>query len=118
MVRRSDTVARLGGDEFVVVCTGLTEPAVAALADRMERALCEPIPTDECVVTIGASIGIRTVSRAPEIGADVAEELVKGLLRTADAAMYQAKREGGGVRIVEYAMTPQPPASRHLPVAR
>jgi diguanylate cyclase (GGDEF)-like protein len=106
IVRRSDTVARLGGDEFVVVCTGIAEPAaVAALANRMEQALSQPVTTDDCVVTIGASIGILTVPHTAPVAVEAAEELIDDLLRTADAAMYEAKRDGGGIRIVEYVLT-------------
>jgi diguanylate cyclase (GGDEF)-like protein len=106
IVRRSDTVARLGGDEFVVVCTGIAEPAaLAALANRMEQSLSEPVATDDCVVTIGASIGILTVPHTAPVDVEAAEELVDDLLRTADAAMYEAKRDGGGTRIVEYVLT-------------
>ena len=69
-----------------------------------KSALSEPVETAECTVTVGASIGILTVPLTT-VGAVTAEELVEDLLRTADAAMYQAKREGGGIRIVEYALT-------------
>jgi diguanylate cyclase (GGDEF)-like protein len=101
IVRGSDTVARLGGDEFVVVCTGLTDDDVATLAVRIERLLSEPIGLPGGAVTIGASIGI--LSLRDTTGTEIAsEDLVSELLRAADAAMYEAKRNGGGTRTVEY----------------
>jgi diguanylate cyclase (GGDEF)-like protein len=104
IVRSTDSVARLGGDEFVVVCTGLGPDEVTALATRIERTLAEPIPGDGGPVTVGSSIGILTLPYAADAGHDV-EDLISDLLRTADAAMYEAKRDGGGTRIVEYALS-------------
>lgn len=105
MVRRSDIVARLGGDEFVVVCTGLPASVVPAFANRMEKELREPVTIGEHPVMIGASIGVISVPGATDLATDRAQDLIDDLLRTADDAMYQAKRGGGGVRIIEYALT-------------
>jgi len=77
-VRPGDTVGRLGGDEFVVVAEALPDTEAAlALADRVHAALRD----------VTASIGIVLV-RVPRDVDDV--------LRDADAAMYVAKRSGGG----------------------
>ncbi len=87
-VRESDTVARLGGDEFAVVLKEIeTAPAAAAVAQKVLRALEQPITVDSHELVAGASMGI---SIYPGDGAD-AETLIKN----ADTAMYRAKQSGG-----------------------
>lgn len=86
-VRETDTVARIGGDEFIVVSPLASDPSHAGiLAEKLLAALTRPflIRTHRC--EIGASIGI---SIFPHDGSDVST-----LLRKADSAMYQAKRQG------------------------
>lgn len=103
VVRQTDTVARLGGDEFVVVCTGLAAADTTALSARIESVLAEPIDVGDCTVVIGASIGLLSLPAVGELTDQQAEELISDLLSSADAAMYEAKRSGGGTRIVEHA---------------
>jgi len=86
-LRPSDTVARLGGDEFVVLLTDLSSPTDAArTARRLQTVINRPIDLSGQRVTVQASLGI---SVAPQDGKDAGL-----LLRQADLAMYQAKREG------------------------
>ncbi len=86
-LRQSDTLARMGGDEFTLVATDLTGPEDAAiLATRIGEALQAPFFIDGNELVVTASIGI---SVYPSDGRDVTE-----LLRSADTAMYEAKREG------------------------
>jgi diguanylate cyclase (GGDEF)-like protein/PAS domain S-box-containing protein len=80
------TVARLGGDEFAMLLPGST--GGEAVAGQILRALSAPVAVEGVVAEIGASIGI---SRSPEQGQDT-----ENLLRTADMAMYHAKRAGAG----------------------
>jgi diguanylate cyclase (GGDEF)-like protein/hemerythrin-like metal-binding protein len=88
-VREADTVARLGGDEFSVLMPGTETVAGAALvAERLFGALDQPILIGERNFRIGCSIGIALF---PEDGATA-----ENLLLHADAAMYAAKRAGGG----------------------
>jgi len=101
IVRHTDTVARLGGDEFVIVCTDLARADTAALAARIEQSIVQPIETEAGPLRVGASIGI-TSMREVTPDAALADELVNELLRAADAAMYEAKRAGGGTRSVEF----------------
>ncbi len=83
----TDTVARLGGDEFALLMKGGGDPARADLvADRIIRAVGQPITVDDKTVSVGASIGIAT---HPANGTDVSE-----LLSSADLALYQAKNDG------------------------
>ncbi|WP_298833861.1 EAL domain-containing protein [uncultured Piscinibacter sp.] len=86
-VRPGDVVARLGGDEFAVLCADLEREAHAVtLAERLQRALAEPLQIAGTEIATSASIGI-TFST---IGYQLPEEV----LRDADIAMYRAKAAG------------------------
>lgn len=86
-VRDSDTVARLGGDEFVVLLTGGLDLATE-IAGRILTSLQEPMRFGTDTIDLGASIG---VSCYPAHGQDV-----EMLMRSADIAMYRAKRDQSG----------------------
>ncbi|MEU4568346.1 bifunctional diguanylate cyclase/phosphodiesterase [Micromonospora sp. NPDC023956] len=87
-----DMVARLGGDEFAVVSTGLSGVDDARrVADRVARALAEPVPLDGLPLDVGGSIGIALF---PEHGEDFAT-----LMRHADVAMYDAKHRNDTVAV-------------------
>jgi diguanylate cyclase (GGDEF)-like protein len=89
VLRPGDTLARLSGDEFVVLCEDLDAPGeVDAIASRIHAALEEPFDLSGTNVEITASIGIAFSN----VGGHLSEEL----LGDADAAMYKAKRDGGG----------------------
>ncbi len=88
-IRPQDTVARFGGDEFMILLEDLPDEATAhAIAEQIleDMRVTEKINGYEIIVT--ASIGV-AFNRG---GADSTTDL----LRYADAAMYQAKREGKG----------------------
>jgi diguanylate cyclase (GGDEF)-like protein/PAS domain S-box-containing protein len=88
-VRISDTVARLGGDEFAILVEDGDADEVAAVADRILESLRAAFAVADHEVFVAASIGIAS---SPDYGSASAEEV----LRDADAAMYHAKRTGGG----------------------
>jgi diguanylate cyclase (GGDEF)-like protein/PAS domain S-box-containing protein len=84
--RGCDTVARLGGDEFAVLITNIrAEGDAVVVADRITRAMQEPISLGGARVGIGASVGIATAGQGAHPDA---------LLRNADVAMYRAKAAG------------------------
>jgi diguanylate cyclase (GGDEF)-like protein/PAS domain S-box-containing protein len=86
-VRRVDTVARLGGGGFALVLPRAGEPAdTERLVQGVVDSLADPFLYEGAELAVGASAG---VALFPEHGV-TAEEL----LARADAAMYQAKREG------------------------
>jgi diguanylate cyclase (GGDEF)-like protein len=87
VARRHDIPARLGGDEFVLLQTEVSDRSeTAALGDRIVDALSAPYALDERTFELGASVGIATY---PHDGRDA-----RGLLKSADAALYRAKALG------------------------
>jgi diguanylate cyclase (GGDEF)-like protein len=86
-VRQEDTVARLGGDEFVLVLWHLAEPGYAAtVARKVIEALSQPFDIEGNAVSITTSAGVGIY---PVHGED-ADTLTK----SADLALYEAKRAG------------------------
>lgn len=87
-VRSQDILARLGGDEFMIVLNQCeTADVEATVAKKIIEAIQQPIMlTAHISVTIGVSIGIASY---PIHGADIAS-----LLKAADEAMYDVKRNG------------------------
>jgi diguanylate cyclase (GGDEF)-like protein/PAS domain S-box-containing protein len=85
--RETDTVARLGGDEFIVILTRVGDPRHAeAVAAKIIDRLAEPFRLGESVVYVSASVGVTLYPQ------DARE--VEDLLKSADQAMYVAKRQG------------------------
>jgi diguanylate cyclase (GGDEF)-like protein len=106
-LRAGDTAARMGGDEFVVLFDDVaTKEAALAIAERLNQALRAPyeIGTDRRIVT--ASIGVAMGPDGPRTADDV--------VAAADAAMYDAKRRGGG-RCVLYSEDVHRPQYRRPP---
>lgn len=92
-LRPADSVARLGGDEFAILAgnaSGLAE--ATAIAIRLGEALAAPLTVNGREIHMTASIGI-ALSGWEYDSSDA-------MLRDADAAMYRAKREGGGQHAV------------------
>ena len=87
VLRTGDTVARLGGDEFLVVLPSLARVGdVEHVIEKMFGSLHEPIEVDGHRLHMSASAGI---AMHPDDGVTADD-----MLRSADAAMYEAKREG------------------------
>lgn len=108
-VRDGDTVARLGGDEFVVVLLRLHgSDDAAVVAEKMVANLCAPCKIDGAELHISTSIGVAVY---PEDGVDG-----DSLLRSADTAMYHAKRDGGA-RFSFFTTEMQETARRKLAMA-
>lgn len=83
-VRHSDVVARYGGEEFVMFLADASELAAIDRAEELREAIQKlPLPRG---LSLSASIGM-TWARNRE--SDLAD-----LIRRADKAMYEAKRQG------------------------
>ena len=83
------TVGRLGGDEFAILARVEGTSAAAALAHRALQFLEGPVRLDGLRLDSTASAGVG-------IGTDSADTFTT-VLRKADTAMYEAKRQGGTV---------------------
>ncbi|MCK4586929.1 MAG: diguanylate cyclase [Gammaproteobacteria bacterium] len=89
VLRSSDTVARLGGDEFAFVLPTVDRESPEIVAQKILDAIAEPIVDGKLTIKTAGSIG---VSLYPDHGDD--NDTIVG---KADAAMYAAKRSGGGM---------------------
>jgi diguanylate cyclase (GGDEF)-like protein len=83
-IEHKGSVARLGGDEFASTCVVASSEELVAVAQDLAETLFDPISLDGVTVRVGASIG---VSISPKHGVTHSD-----LLRSADVAMYEAKR--------------------------
>lgn len=79
-------VSRFAGDEFTILLRQTNHIAAAVLAERLVDVIAEPIALAERMITVSPSIGIAMN--------DTGDETAAELLRNADLAMYQSKREG------------------------
>nr|WSX76608.1 EAL domain-containing protein [Streptomyces sp. NBC_00899] len=93
---RGAEAARLGGDEFAVLLPGCDSPTRAQrIARTLVAALASPLSLDGLSLVLEASAGVAVF---PDHARDA-----EGLLRRADVAMYQAKRDRSGVEVYEAA---------------
>ncbi|HET9380590.1 MAG TPA: bifunctional diguanylate cyclase/phosphodiesterase [Streptomyces sp.] len=91
---RGAEAARLGGDEFAVllpVADSIT--SATRVARGLVTALGSPLDLDGLTLVLEASAGVAV---SPDHALDP-----EGLLRRADVAMYQAKRDRTGVEVYE-----------------
>ena len=88
-VRADATIARLGGDEFAILLEGVTDDAAALVAaQRVVRAFDRPLRIEGATISGRVSVGVAV---------DVTgKRPASWLLRSADTAMYEAKRLGKG----------------------
>ena len=87
VVRKVDTVARIGGDEFLVILSGIhNTDIVERIAAKLIEEASQAVSIGRHDFNLGLSIGI-ALYPADGSGADE-------LIRSADNAMYQAKKNG------------------------
>ncbi|WP_020121071.1 bifunctional diguanylate cyclase/phosphodiesterase [Streptomyces canus] len=91
---RGAEAARLGGDEFAVLLPIADSTTSATrVARNLVAALSSPLDLDGLTLVLEASAGVAVF---PDHAVDA-----EGLLRRADVAMYQAKRDRTGVEVYE-----------------
>ncbi|HET6898433.1 MAG TPA: GGDEF domain-containing protein [Vicinamibacteria bacterium] len=79
--RQTDLAARIGGDEFVILAPNTVTSEAVALGDRIRSLVAE-----QGGAGVTLSIGVATLPAA--------QSDVEALLRSADAALYEAKHRG------------------------
>lgn len=111
-LRESDFAARFGGDEFVALLPHQTALEAAAFAERIRAGLrsASLLRSDGRPAPFGLSVSVGIADHTRESP----RESTEVLLKAADAALYEAKREGRD-RVVVYgaAMAHSPAAQRH-----
>ncbi|MBB2947990.1 diguanylate cyclase (GGDEF)-like protein/PAS domain S-box-containing protein [Actinoplanes lutulentus] len=93
MLGAGELAARLGGDEFAVLLPGTAEAEATNLAEQIAAVVAEPMMVAGQWLSVGASVGVATGT--PGEG--------DGLLREADALMYERKkaRKAGGTALTD-----------------
>lgn len=93
-VRGEDTVGRFGGEEFIVLISGVSQPAVTGIAERIRKAITGlSVPTDrrdhdDSITGLSVSIGVAM------LGVETPDEGLDRMIEQADTALYTAKTQG------------------------
>jgi diguanylate cyclase (GGDEF)-like protein len=111
LLRDFDLCGRFGGEEFALLLPRTTAAQALEITERIRQGISQlAIPRDSTpAIRVTISIGVAVPSQA--------RHTLDDLLAAADHALYQAKRSGRD-RVVMYADTRVPQASRSLPLAR
>jgi diguanylate cyclase (GGDEF)-like protein len=87
-IRSYDSIGRYGGEEFLLLLPGCDQASTEEKAERLRAYLCaEPLFLTETSITLTASFGATTAF----VGM---EATIEDLIRTADEALYRAKKLG------------------------
>ena len=88
-VHDNDTVARLGGDEFALIVRNMgSNGACQEFIERLYQSISEPVEIGQHQIDPSFSIGIALFPKDATDGST--------LLKNADIAMYEAKKNGRG----------------------
>lgn len=88
VLRRVDSLMRIGGDELAVIAENIDDSLdMSRIVRKLVNAIAEPLVIGHNTLTITASLGIATY---PEAG-----DTPETLLRRANRAMFEAKRDAG-----------------------
>jgi diguanylate cyclase (GGDEF)-like protein len=83
-LRPSDVLARVGGDEFAVLCEAVhASKDAAAVAERLRRALSQPVEVQGVATRLSCSTGVAIAGP---------HDTAEALLARADESMYAEKR--------------------------
>ncbi len=92
ITRHTDLIARLAGDEFVMLINPANQAIVTRVSEQLIESISAPISYKGDTLNVGVSIGIKLAGQN-ECDADL-------ILKSADTAMYRAKKSGKGRAIV------------------
>lgn len=88
-VRKEDTAIRFAGDEFMIFISNRDHHSIIQTAERIIQEVNKPFSVHHNQISTSTSIGIAFF---PEHGSDL-----KTLIRNADKAMYEAKKQGKNI---------------------
>lgn len=94
--RATDTIARYGGEEFCVLLPSTTASQAATVAEHIHKSLADP-----ALPHLESSFGKVTLSIGVS-SATATEANMDQLLAEADAALYDAKRQGRNQTVIHY----------------
>ena len=87
-IRTYDSIGRYGGEEFLVVLPNCDETGGVALAERLRESIgSTPVISTVGNIPVTCSLGLSWTAQVQSSG-------TKSLLRSADCALYAAKRKG------------------------
>lgn len=82
-VRNSDSIMRLGGDEFAIILEDCSESAACVIAEKISKAIAEPIEAAGQRILLHTSIGIAYAHKNTDS--------MDSLMKKSDEAMYISK---------------------------
>lgn len=85
-MREKDIVSRSGSDEFIILLDNVSKQEISKIADRIQAMFVQSFVIEGHEIFVTPSIGISTFP----LDGDKVDELI----RKADVAMFQAKKEG------------------------
>jgi diguanylate cyclase (GGDEF)-like protein len=90
-IRATDAVGRLGGDEFAILLPEMGAAAVAPFIEKLRRIISTEMSSKGWIINYSA--GVLTCTRPPDS--------VNEMIRMADDAMYEVKKQGkNGVKYI------------------
>lgn len=92
VTRHTDLIARLAGDEFVMLINPANQAIVTRVSEQLLESISAPISYKGDTLNVGVSIGVKLVG--------LNERDAERVLKSADTAMYQAKKSGKGRAIL------------------
>ncbi|MBK8783841.1 MAG: diguanylate cyclase [Anaerolineales bacterium] len=94
-VRDVDVLARYGGDEFIILLPQTNAKQAFLIAERIRESVAAThLETENSGLAVTLSIGIADIRYNPK------DEMIEDVIRRADQALYQAKRNGRNHAIV------------------
>lgn len=100
-VRSYDTFGRYGGEEFLILAPGCGQPDLLRQAERLRTAAAtSPFVIDGVSIHLTVSIGASTAEPGDRVSS-------LELIRAADDALYEAKRNGRNRVVYKLAALPQ-----------
>ncbi len=94
-VRDVDVLARYGGDEFIILLPQTGAEKAFLIAERIRECVASKhLETENSGLAVTLSIGVAEIKYAPK------DEMIEDVIRRADLALYQAKKNGRNHAVV------------------